>query len=294
MHHFRQVDVFCREGFSGNPVAVILGADDLELGQMQAIARWTNLSETTFVQKPSEDEADYRIRIFTPQSELPFAGHPSVGTAHAVLEAGIVEPNASQLVQQCDAGLIRLEVVNANNERDIFVTSPEAKVKSCNQDAAAGLESVLALEFGRQENLLVIDVGPSWVTVELGDETTVRSLSPDMSGLAAWSRQQGVTGLTVFAMTADVDYRVCVRSFAPAAGIDEDPVCGSGNICVAAHLVHSGRLATVGPSYTASQGKEIGRNGRIVVKISDDSGAIAVGGQCVTRICGQIDIQTIE
>jgi PhzF family phenazine biosynthesis protein len=290
MHAFKQVDVFCSTGFSGNPVAVVLDADDLSLQQMQEIARWTNLSETTFVQRPGVDGADYRARIFTPKEELPFAGHPSVGTAHAVIEAGLVSTVSGVLMQECGVGLVRLDIAHGNKGQKVFVTSPEPGFSEIPRDIEPALEQILGISIPRDANPVVIDVGPKWLTLCLPHESMVKELLPDMNLLAKFSEQNGITGFNVFSLVDDSDVSVRVRSFAPAEGVNEDPVCGSGNICVAAHLMQNDRLLLAGRCYTASQGQEIGRNGRVFVRVSEESGAIAVGGYCETRISGEIAI----
>lgn len=167
---FKQVDVFTARPFFGNPVAVVIGAEGLATAQMQRIARWTNLSETTFLSKPTRD-ADYRLRIFTPHQELPFAGHPTLGSAHAALEAGFVEPANGRLRQECGAGVLELTVEKPR----IFVRAPTPKISP----AAVPL-------FGKSRALRV-DVGPVWIVVDLGEAVDVDSLSPDMTAISELS-----------------------------------------------------------------------------------------------------------
>ena len=170
---FKQVDVFTGKPFLGNPVAVVIDADGLDTPQMQRIARWTNLSETTFVMKPTQD-ADYRLRIFTPHQELPFAGHPTLGSAHAVLESGFVKPRNGTLRQECGAGVLRLTIEKPR----LFVRAPVPRVSP----AAVPL-------FGKSRALRV-DVGPVWVVVDLGEAADVDSLSPDMTAISELSDSQ--------------------------------------------------------------------------------------------------------
>lgn len=283
-HRFLQVDVFTGRALAGNPVAVVLDADDLDDALMQRVASWTNLSETTFVLRPSASEADYRLRIFTPKSELPFAGHPTVGSAHAVLEAGLVPAEATRLVQECKAGLLPLRIERDGRARRIFVRVPEAKVRrGPTADVLAH-----ALGTGLADEPLVIDVGPVWVVARLGDEAAVRALRPDGAAIAQIGDTVAASGVTVFALRAGGG--VVVRSFAPSAGVAEDPVCGSGNATVAAYLANTGLLARVGDSYVASQGRELGRDGEVHVRVGDGGRAIEIGGQAVTVIEGQIDL----
>jgi PhzF family phenazine biosynthesis protein len=269
-HRFKQVDVFTGRPFYGNPVAVVIGAEALETAQMQHIAHWTNLSETTFLLKPTQSGADYRLRIFTPRQELPFAGHPTIGSAHAALESGFVKATAGKLRQECGAGVLDLSVEGSR----IYVRAPQPKVSP----AAVPL-------FGRSQALRV-DVGPVWVVVDLGDAAEVDGLTPDMSAIGELSDSLSATGVTVFGRTGSADTPVHVRSFAPSHGIPEDPVCGSGNISVAAFLRETGLLAEIGPRYTARQGMQVGRDGRVAVRVSDT--AIEIGGEAVTCVDGTL------
>jgi PhzF family phenazine biosynthesis protein len=265
---FKQVDVFTDKPFLGNPVAVVLGAEALDGDEMQRIARWTNLSETTFLLKSGR--ADYRLRIFTPRMELPFAGHPTIGSAHAALESGFV-PRKDRLTQECGAGIIDLSV----EDRKIFLKGPQAKLASL--DAIPGIELL--------SPPLKVDVGPVWVIGEMEDARSLAALKPDMAALAAWSERVGATGVTVFAKSDDCVARIHVRSFAPLHGIPEDPVCGSGNLSVAAFLMSRDSLKT-GETYVARQGAQLGRDGRIFVRADVDG--LRIGGHAVTCVDGQI------
>lgn len=269
---FKQVDVFTSTPFFGNPVAVVIGADGLDPVQMQRIAAWTNLSETTFLLKPTQAGADYRLRIFTPRQELPFAGHPTVGSAHAALESGFVEARNGKLKQECGAGILDLVL----EERRIFVRAPAPKVTA----AAAPL-------FGKARALRV-DVGPVWVVVDLGDGGAVDALVPDMAAITELSGKLDATGITVFGRTGKPDAPIHVRSFAPAHGIAEDPVCGSGNISVGAFLRETGLLQEFGTTYTARQGMQVGRDGRVAVRVTAD--AIEIGGEAVTCVDGTLRV----
>ena len=285
-HRFMQVDVFTSRPLAGNPVAVVLGADDLDDAVMQRLAAWTNLSETTFVLRPTIAGADYRLRIFTPRSELPFAGHPTVGSAHAVIEAGVVPADATRLVQECRAGLLPLRVEGAGSGRRIFVRVPDAKVRRVpSRDAIARVLGAVPAD-----EPLVVDVGPVWLVARLGDAAAVRALRPDGAGIAQIGDAAGATGITVFALRDGPGARVVVRSFAPSAGVAEDPVCGSGNATVAAYLATTGLLSRVGGTYCASQGRELGRDGEIHVRVGERGRAIEIGGQSVTVIEGRVDL----
>ncbi|HET9736382.1 MAG TPA: PhzF family phenazine biosynthesis protein [Burkholderiales bacterium] len=274
---FKQVDVFTGRPFYGNPVAVVIGADGLAPEEMQRIAGWTNLSETTFLLAPSAPGASYRLRIFTPRQELPFAGHPTVGSAHAALESGFAKAVDGKLKQECGAGVLDLAVEAQDSARRIFVKAPAPRITP-----------VAAPLFGKARALR-IDVGPVWVVVDLGDARNVDTLEPDMAAITELSHSLEASGATVFGRTGNAAAPIHVRSFAPAHGIPEDPVCGSGNISVAAYLRETGLLKEFGPDYTARQGMQVGRDGRVQVRVSAD--AIRIGGEAVTCVDGKLRVR---
>ena len=273
---FKQVDVFTARPFFGNPVAVVLDGTGLSDAQMQQFAQWTNLSETTFVLPPEHPAASYQVRIFTPRAELPFAGHPTLGTAHAVMEAGLAAPVNGQLIQQSAVGLVEVTVTEQGRAfrlpRHEAVAAPAVGLL----ERALGAAPVAPPQ--------ILDVGPKWVIVELASAAVVRGLSPDLALLAEYDRRHQTTGLTLFAAEGD---GLVVRSFAPADGIAEDPVCGSGNGAVAAYRLRAGQIRD-GDAYRASQGREVGRDGVIDIRISGAD--ILVGGQCVTCVTGQVTL----
>lgn len=262
---FKQVDVFTARPFYGNPVAVVLGAEGLDPEAMQRIACWTNLSETTFVLK--SDAADYRLRIFTPRHELPFAGHPTIGSAHAALESGFIEKKR-QIRQECGAGILDLTIEG----EAIFVRGPQARI--------ADVRGTLPYA----AKLLRIDVGPVWIVGEVVDAAKLAALAPDMDALARFTLDREATGVTLFAASGETDNAIHVRSFAPAHGVPEDPVCGSGNLSVAAYLRETNQLGRFGARYVARQGMQLGRDGRVSVRIEDDG--IRIGGRAVTCVDG--------
>jgi PhzF family phenazine biosynthesis protein len=266
---FKQVDVFTGKPFYGNPVAVVIGAEELETEDMQHIACWANLSETTFLLPSSQ--ADYRLRIFTPRQELPFAGHPTIGAAHAALEAGFVEKKKI-LRQECAAGILELSF---EDER-IFVRGPDAKITDVRR----------TLPFAKK--LLRIDVGPVWIVGEMADAEELAALKPDFQALAAFSIDHEATGITVFAPSGEKQTAMHVRSFAPAHGIPEDPVCGSCNLGIAHYLRQTNGLKRFGERYIARQGMQMGRDGRVHVRVDDDG--VRVGGRAVTCIEGTLKI----
>ena len=280
---FQQVDVFTAVPFKGNPVAVVLEGGALSTAQMQTIAGWTNLSETTFVCPPADSTADYRLRIFTPRAEIPFAGHPTIGSAHALLRHGLVPRRAGRLVQECGKGLVELRV---EGER-LFLALPPPAFRTPDASQRAQAAAALGIGASQIERAAIIDVGPVWFTVQIRDGAAVTKLQPDMAAIAALTREP-VTGLNVFGFYANGDpAAVEVRSFAPAHGVPEDPVCGSGNGCVAA-LIQRDRLLDRS-SYVASQGRCLGRDGRVEVRFADD-GTIWLGGHAVTCVDGTLTV----
>jgi PhzF family phenazine biosynthesis protein len=266
---FKQVDVFTDKPFLGNPVAVVIGAEGLDTQTMQRIACWTNLSETTFLLK--SEAADYRLRIFTPRQELPFAGHPTLGSAHAAIESGFVSRKAA-LKQECGAGIIELTV----EKQGLFLRGPQARIGDVRK----------TLPFATK--LLRIDVGPVWVVGEVPDSRKLAALEPDMAAIAQFSLDHEATGVTLFAPSADGEAAIHVRSFAPAHGIPEDPVCGSGNLSVGAYLKQTNQVKRFGEAYVARQGMQLGRDGRVSVRIEAD--CIRIGGHAVTCVEGKIAI----
>ena len=284
-HRFVQVDVFTRSPLRGNPVAVVLDAEGIGPDEMQRLAGWTNLSETVFVLPPTRPAADYRLRIFTPTHELPFAGHPTIGAAHAVLETGIVRGDVAHLTQECGAGLLPLRTDGAGPERRIFVRAPEAKVRRERAVDVDALGRALGAPVVADPPPLVIDVGPVWLVAQIAQERVLRGLAPDMAALAALSWD---CGATLFALGSVTGADVTVRSFAPALGIPEDPVCGSGNATVAAYLATTGLLARVGEVYRASQGRERGRDGEVLVRVGGGGREIEIGGTAVTVVEGRL------
>jgi predicted PhzF superfamily epimerase YddE/YHI9 len=265
----KQVDVFTGRPFYGNPVAVVLGAEGLETEDMQRIACWVNLSETTFLLPSSQ--ADYRLRIFTPQHELAFAGHPTIGSAYAALESGFVEKK-KLLRQECGAGILDLSF---EDER-IFVRGPEPRIT----DVRRGLPFA--------KKLLRIEVGPIWIVGEVADAQELAALKPDMGALAAFTIDHEATGITVFAASGEKQTAMHVRSFAPAHGIPEDPVCGSGNLAVAHYLKQTNALKRFGERYIARQGMQMGRDGRVHVRVEEDG--VRIGGRAVTCVNGTLTI----
>jgi PhzF family phenazine biosynthesis protein len=280
---FQQVDVFTAVPFKGNPVAVVLEGDVLSSDEMQSIASWTNLSETTFVCSPTDQGADYRLRIFTPKRELPFAGHPTIGSAHAVVHHGLKPRIAGRLVQECGKGLVEISI---DGER-LFLALPAPRFSDPSSAHVSQVADALGIAPAAIRRAAIIDVGPVWFTVQIESGDAVLALQPDMGKLAALDLS-GTTGVNVFGLyPTGSPSALEVRSFAPAEGVPEDPVCGSGNGCVAA-LVRRERLV-IDSTYVASQGHCLVRDGRVVVRFDDD-GTIWLGGHAVTCIEGSLKV----
>ncbi len=282
---YKVVDVFTAQPLLGNPVAVVLDAEGLDGATMQQIARWTNLSETTFVLPPTRPEADYRLRIFTPGSELPFAGHPTLGSAHAVLESGRTAPRDGGLVQECGAGLIGVTV----NGSTCVLTLPAARVTALAPGDVDELEAILGAPVDRAAAPTLVDVGPVWVVARLASADAVLQMQPDLARSTAFERRLHATGVTVFGAHAAGEADIEVRSFAPSCGVGEDPVCGSGNGAVAVFRRARGQLPATDSTYLAAQGQCVGRRGRVSLSVSGD-GTVTVGGECVTVLDGLLRV----
>lgn len=283
VRRFLQLDVFAPYAGAGNPLAVVLDAADLDTARMQAFAAWSNLSETVFFLPPTAPEADYRIRIFTPRMELPFAGHPSVGAAWAALEAGLARGRDGGLVQECAAGLLPVRIARQDGRIVPTVRSPRAQRRE-----TAAPDWLLAPEvLGARRGALppaLWNNGPDWWLLELADAAAVRGLRPDLGAIAALP---GQGKLAVFA-PGDGAADLVVRAFAPGAGIAEDPATGSVNASIAAALHQAGRLPGRDGRYRASQGRELGRDAVLQLEV-DGAGEVWVGGPVHAVIRGTVD-----
>ncbi|CUM65847.1 uncharacterized protein PRCAT00003496001 [Priceomyces carsonii] len=276
MPTFKQVDVFTKQKYKGNPVAVFFDADNLTSEDMANMSAWTNLSEATFIQKPVSEEADYKVRIFSLRKELPFAGHPTIGTCHALLEAGLAEPKNNHVIQECEVGLVKLELSSAE-DREINFQLPYAARRDLSSSEILKVTNALGVDTAI--NAAVYDVGPVWLTIQLDCAKTVLELKPDIFALKKISLELNVTGFQVLGKYVEGEsYET--RTFAPAIGVVEDPVCGSGSGATAAFLRDSeNRLGTI----RLSQGKVLNRAGEITITVGPD---IYVGGNAVTVIDG--------
>ncbi len=277
---FSQLDVFTSVPLRGNPVAVVHDALGLSDAQMADFARWTNLSETTFLLPPDDAAADYKLRIFTPGGELPFAGHPTLGSCHAWLAAGGVPRDPGTVVQQCGVGLVRVRRERGATEMRLAFAAPALRRTGSVEPtlraqavAALGLpdDAVLRLEW--------IDNGPGWMAALLADAASVLALKPDFAAM------QGLKLGVVGPHPAGSECQFEVRAFVPGLGVPEDPVTGSLNAGLAQWLIGAG-LAP--PRYTAAQGAALGRAGRVFV--AQEGADIWIGGAVCAVVSGQVSL----
>jgi PhzF family phenazine biosynthesis protein len=272
---FRQVDVFTDTSYAGNPVAVVLDGGGLSTDRMQRFASWTNLSETTFVLPPADAGADYRVRIFTPVAELPFAGHPTLGTCHAWLSDGGAPQRDGVVVQECGAGLV---AVRSTPEGLAFAAPPLVRSGPVEASLVQRIAAMLRIDRGEILDAQWVDNGPGWVAVLLASADAVLALRPDYDDV-----ELGVVG--PYPEGSPVAFEV--RAFFPKDGVTvEDPVTGSLNASLAEWLLRTGRAEV---PYVASQGTALGRSGRVHVS-RDADGAIWVGGGTITCVSGEVDL----
>lgn len=286
---YLQLDVFADRPGAGNPLAVVLDAEGLDDAAMQAIARWTRLPETTFVFPPAAPGASYRIRMFSPRREVPFAGHPSVGTAHVVLEAGLATPVDGHLLQEGVAGLLPLSVDGDGAARTIAVRTPRARVVEIANAADARLAGALAgLTLGRLPPALM-DGGRRWWLAELSDEAALRGAHPDWAAIGHLAESTETMGLCAFARAdAGNDYDLVVRAFVGAPAQFEDAASGAANATLAAWLRHNDALPGRDGRYTVSQGREVGFDARLQLQVDGD-GEVWSGGHICNVVRGEID-----
>ncbi|MCI3276836.1 PhzF family phenazine biosynthesis protein [Streptomyces cylindrosporus] len=274
---FVQVDVFSTTPYSGNPVAVVLDGTGLSDEEMQRLARWTNLSETTFVLPPTAPEADYRLRIFTPGGELPFAGHPTLGSARAWLDGGGTPRHPDRIVQECAAGLVTVR-------RGEGVLSFAAPPRVRDGELDEGRLNRIVAAFGITREQVVahqwVDNGPGWAVLQLATAKEVLALEPDLAAIP--DAMVGAIGACPEGSAYDFE----LRTFAPGAGVPEDPACGSMNAAVGQWLIGSGAAPA---NYRVSQGTRLGRAARIEVT-ADPDGTVWVSGAAVICVRGTITV----
>lgn len=276
-HRFSQVDVFTAEPYLGNPVAVVHDADDLTSAQMAAFARWTNLSETTFLLTPTTPDADYRLRIFTPGGELPFAGHPTLGSCHAWLAAGGRPRSGDEVVQECGVGPVTLRRDDAGLRFAAPAPREDVPVPPETLDRVV---TALGLPADAVRDHRLLDNGPRWHVLLLDSAERVLDVRPDWAAIAG--TDVGLVGPHPAGGPAAFE----VRGFAPGMGMTEDPVTGSLNASVGQWLIGTGRAPD---RYVAAQGTALGRAGRVHVE-RDDRGVVWVGGATVSCVEGTVHV----
>ena len=289
-HRYFQVDVFAPRPGAGNPLAVVFDAEDLDDARMQAIANWTNLAETTFVLKPTAEAADYRVRIFTTQKEIAFAGHPSIGTAHAVLASGFASARNDALVQECQAGLLPVRIGQFDGRDVLSVRVPRSRIVRYADDSDALLWKILSGNVVGVTTPALVEGGRRWWLAELADESSVRRFQPDAAAIAQLAASTQSLGLCIFARSHRDDHDLVVRAFPLGVGINEDPASGAANAAIAAFLDEATALQELGSNYRVSQGREIGRDATLLLRIDDDHD-VWVGGECRTVIEGRFGWQ---
>jgi PhzF family phenazine biosynthesis protein len=279
MHRgFQQIDVFGKTPYSGNPLAVVLDGSGMSAEEMQQFANWTNLSETTFLLPPTDPTADYRVRIFTASLELPFAGHPTLGSCHAWLAAGGGPKSSNRIVQECGVGLVPLQRIDG---RLAFAAPPLIRSGAVDWPLVQRIAGLIGVDRADIVDSAWVDNGPGWVAVMLRDAEAVLALQP------AFGENNEMKIGVVGAYPAGSECAIEVRAFFPGGGMTfEDPVTGSLNASLAQWLIGSGKVAT---SYVAAQGTVIGRHGRIHVS-EDDEGAIWIAGNTVACIAGTVGL----
>ena len=281
---FKQVDVFTPTPYCGNALAVVLDGSGLDDEAMQRFARWTNLSETTFVLPPTAADADYRVRIFTPGGELQFAGHPTLGSCHAWLEAGGVPRRNDRVMQECGVGLVR---IRREAPRLAFAAPP---LKRSAPDTLALAQVAEALGVNAEQVVAAQALnngGPVWIGLLLDDPKTVLGLTPDHAALKMLGHKIGVAGIYPQAQRGAAGAPTLeVRAFLAPIGIEEDPVTGALNASLAQWLIADSHLPA---TYVAAQGSCLGRAGRVHIE-RDAEGQVWVGGESVTCISGMVTL----
>jgi PhzF family phenazine biosynthesis protein len=285
---FKQVDVFTNTPFKGNPLAVVLDGEGLSDEAMQMIARWTNLSETTFVLPPAVPEADYSVRIFATDREFLFAGHPTLGTAHALLEAGLQPRTPGRIVQHCGVGLVQIEI---GDDGQLAFQAPPVQIDAFDEAWRPLLATALGTEAWHVQLMPArVEMGNRWLVVGLADAQACLDVVPDVAALQVLLHGADIHGVAVFGMhrqgvSADIE----VRTFLVEQGsLTEDPVTGSANGCIAWLLEVNGMMGVAAgrESYIARQGTKVQRNGMLTVHYRGQTPWI--GGHCKTLIQGVI------
>lgn len=278
---FKQVDVFTSTAFNGNPLAVIMDAQGLDDSQMAAIARWTNLSETTFVLPPQDNQADYRVRIFTVEGELPFAGHPTLGTAHALLEAGFQTKTPGVIIQECGVGNVKIKIAD---DKTLAFAAPTATLTPFHDALISAALNSNAVDTAQEA--VVVDMGIRWLLIPMVSAEAVLSITPDIADLQRLIHHANVSGIMPFGpLPAGEAEHYEVRGLLIEHGsLTEDPITGSANACLARYFAAQGKTQ----DYRVRQGTRVNREGRVTVEYQGDT--IWIGGKTVTVIEGTIQL----
>jgi PhzF family phenazine biosynthesis protein len=284
---YLHLDVFAASPGGGNHLGVVLDAGHWTGAAMQRFARWNNLVETTFVLAPTQRDAGYRVRIFTPRQEIAFASHPSIGSAHAVLECGVAQPRDGLLWQECGAGVLPIRVEGDGTSRCLLLRPPPEQIVATGLDAHPLLAAALRdVRLGHLPPALV-EGGRKWWLAELADEAALRAWNPDHGAIGVLARATASMGLCAFARCASDAPRMAVRAFPAGVGITEDPASGAANGLIAAYIAHAEPAGPYARGYVVSQGREVGHDAELIVRIED--GDIWVGGRTHTVVNGTLD-----
>jgi PhzF family phenazine biosynthesis protein len=286
------LDVFAARRGGGNHLGVVVDASHWSGAAMQRFARWNNLVETTFLLAPTLPQASYRVRIFTPRQEIPFASHPSIGSAHALLESGLAQPRDGLLWQECGAGVLPVRVEGEGASRCLLLRPPPERIVATGLDAHPLLAAALG---GIRVGLLppaLVEGGRKWWLAEVADEATLRVWKPDHAAIGALASATGSLGLCAFARRVSDDPAMVVRAFPAGVGIVEDPASGAANGLIAAYLAKAEPAGPYARGYVVSQGREVGHDAELVVRM--DSGGIWVGGRTHTVIRGTLEWDAAE
>jgi len=284
---YLQLDVFSARTGGGNPLGVVVDAAAWTDAAMQSFAAWTDLVETTFVLPPTAPEASYRLRIFTPSREIPFAGHPTIGSAHAVLDCGIAKPVDGVLVQECGAGLLPIRIEGGGDARNLFLQAPAARVLREDPRDEPLLDAALS---GATRGALApafVEGGRRWWIAEFADEASLRAWKPEHAAIGELARATESLGLCAFARSGSPDYELVVRALPAGVGIVEDPASGAANGLIAAWIAHAEPGGALSRGYRVSQGREIGHDAAIAIRIERER--IWVGGRTRTIVDGRVD-----
>jgi PhzF family phenazine biosynthesis protein len=288
---FLQLDVFTERAGGGNPLGVVFGAHGWNTAQMQDFARWTDLVETTFVLAPTIANASYRLRIFSPSKEIPFAGHPTIGSAHAVLQTNFARLDAQQcLIQECQVGLLPIRAELNAGKQELFVAAPSAQILKSGIDAHPILGNILQSVGTGGLPPAFVDGGRRWWVAEIESEVALRAWKPDHASIGLLAKSTESMGLCAFARSDDPHYQLVVRAFPAGVGIVEDPASGAANGLLAAFIQASEPSSDLACGYTVSQGREIGHNATLKIRFEQDAArtVVWVGGQTHTVIDGHL------